>query len=145
MPMPVSLTVATSWCVVRMQQDVHVELDRPAVRELAGVAEQVEQDLTELLRVGVQDVVRVRADHDEGVAVALDHRLGGRHDLVAEGAELELAACHGDHVVLDVLGVEHVGNERQQVPPAALIRWMSVARAERAGQSLSQSSSRMSE
>ena len=89
--------------------------DRPLVRELDGVAQEVEKDLLDLVLVGVEPrQVRIDRLHQAHL-LALDQRLHRAEAEVNQRLEVEGHRADLDPAGLDLGEVEDVVDERQEV------------------------------
>ena len=94
--------------------------DQAALGELARVRQQVEQALTYPARVR-DHAVRRGVDLEHHVVAALDrHRPHRRDHVDDQGSQLEDARLDIETPGLDLGQVEHVVDDRQQVPPGVI-------------------------
>ena len=96
----------------------HLERDRPMLRELTGITEEVQQTLAHPDWIGVHQVPCVSPMDFERVAIALEERLNGGNDLGNEPRDAKRLQHEFSLAGLDFREIENVVDERQQVLPS---------------------------
>ena len=109
--MPVSATVmAMSWPLLP-----HLDGDRARLGEFGGVAQEIDQDLAQLVLVAEQGRQSRLDLLDQLYAPAPDHRLDGAQALIDQRLERELERPHLHAAGLDLGQVEHVVDQPEQM------------------------------
>ena len=115
MPIPVSRT----WNSIQSTGLVRItergKRDRPVPRELAGIAEKVEQDLPHLGQIAVDRADLVGAAHHESVASLLGQRGDGRRDAIDHGPQLEGLEIERHLAGFDLGKIEDVVDQAEQM------------------------------
>ena len=94
---------------------INTHLNAALLGELDGVADQVEQDLTQLPKVTTQLPANGRVDRRHEIQpLGLRGRNGERQDVADQGIDVEIDGFDFEHAGLDLRVVEDVGDQRRE-------------------------------